>query len=712
MDYSFDSLDQPAHVRQDEPIWSMDLDNPDSEGKILSWLNGELDYLLKENEPRIKKVRKNLQVYKGIQYLNQERRQEIRNQEGQDKNRVFDKIVVNDCYDITKNLVSRLIKYKPAVAILPTNDEYGDKIAAKASGYLLDHIWYIQNFEGDKAPTAATVKSVMGEAYLMIDWDPSAGDIHPESEKMGGKAPVPDENGNPKKDDQGNIILVDKTIKVGDVYYKVEYPDNVLLERCPQYEMVEYAFVREVLPVQRARNRYPKNASKIKSSQNAQIYNYEKAQHETQKNSVEVWHFWHKATEELPQGRHIAFTRDAICANTKLEFNHGEFPWERLSDVDIPGEPHAVSYFDFVAPIVAMRNNINNMILENILLASRPKWMLPAGACKLDSLGNAITMVQFKGPIAPQLVTAPTTPSEVFKYRDDLLTEAQRMSGLFGVSRGEPPKGITAAVALQFLAEQESERFNESVLKFNEWVRRIAKKTLAVAGDKYQEDDERMVRVLGKNNKWMSEKFNVAYLSRDYDVRIQNTSALPQSKAARTEYLVWLSQTFPEQLPPEQILDLLDLSQSDKFLSLSTVSVRAAEAENDFLLEGKDTGEPTEWEDHINHWQAHVKPIMEFSFKNQTPQEIQDKLIDHVRAHEMFMLERAKLDPLYMEQLAVLKGFPKFFYPEMPQVPMGEPPIPEEQPMAEEPMPEAMLAEEPMALNPENPGPIEPTQGV
>ena len=53
-------------------------------------------------------------------------------------------------------------------------------------------------------------------------------------------------------------------------------------------------------------------------------------------------------------------------------------------------------------------------------------------------------------------------------------------------------------MALQFLSEQESERHNEDVLKFNEWIKQVARKTIAVAGDYYDPSDKRMIRVIGK----------------------------------------------------------------------------------------------------------------------------------------------------------------------------------------------------------------------
>ena len=48
---------------------------------------------------------------------------------------------------MTETRISQLSRLKPAVNVLPTNDEYEDRNAAKAVKYLVDHLWYINNID-------------------------------------------------------------------------------------------------------------------------------------------------------------------------------------------------------------------------------------------------------------------------------------------------------------------------------------------------------------------------------------------------------------------------------------------------------------------------------------------------------------------------------------------------------------------------------------
>jgi hypothetical protein len=680
--YTFDDLDNLTYVMPSKSIYAYDLDDEKNDKDVLEWLKGERDYLNGESQSRIQTMRRNLALYKGVQYQEMEARIDARDR-ASDRNSFVRKIVANHLFDLTKNRASRLVKFRPAVAILPTNDELEDKLAAKSCKMLLDHIWYETEFEGVIQTQLATYAQVMGEVYLFVEWDTAKGDISPAYQKAsrgGQRIPMLDDKGQQVIDPQGNKIYVDRVIRIGDVDYKVVLATDVLLQKKAKWVDVDYCFQAEVVSTDVLRMRYPKKAADIKT-EDVQIYDYETMTEKQSKREAIVWTFWHRRSEQLDSGRKIVFTNDVILENTQFPFSHDKLPCVRFTDQDLPGELHGVSFYEQIKGLTGTYNNITNMLIRNAVMVSHPKWFVPAGSVALDRLGNDITIAQYKGPTPPQLAVPPSIPSDLFGFRDKLKEEFQQISGVFGVSRGEPPAGIKAGVALQFLSEQESERYNELVLKWNEAIRQIAEMTIAVAGDYYDESDERMVRVLGKNNEYMTEFFKVSSLEKDYDIRIQNSSALPKSVAARTQTLLDLSERFPDQFTGEQVIDMLDLAQSDKFTDAATVSVRTAEAENEKLYEIDDADKlsPAEFENHIIHWKIHTRQMQEFQFKYKTAADIKERFKDHVLAHEMLMTEQAKKSPAFVKQLETLPMFPMFYVevqaPPPPVEQAGVPPV-------------------------------------
>lgn len=720
---AFDSDQSESFSKPQGSIWQIgDLDDKDNEKTILQWLNGEKNYLQEENKERFRRIEKYLALYKGIQYHSQQITE--RKSYSGDRTQAVEKIVCNHLFDLTQQKVSRLIKYRPGFSVLPVNDEFEDKIGSKMAKAMVQQRWYDQNFEGEIQPEFVKLVHTMGECYLAVLWDEYAGDEHPEyREQVNGQEDkktitLKDKNGKPELGKDGKPIVVEGPVYNGDVAYDVWFTTDVLVDRKTRFEKADYLFKRTVMSVGDAKVKYPECSGMISAENGAQIYDYEKMQTRILKDSVVVWDFYHKRTPSMPNGRHITFINDKVLKNGKFPFKHKKLPVVRLTDIEMPGEMHGESYFRVIKDLTGTYNNITNMINRGQVLTAHPKWVFPTGSVKKESLGNDITLVEYKGPTPPQLAQHSPNPPELFNFREQLKEEFQQIAGVFGVSRGEPPPGIKAGVALQFLAEQENERQNEMVLKYNEWIRQVAEMTIWVASDKYEQDDQRMVQVLGKNNAWMASFFDVKHLAKPYVVRVQNASALPESKAARTQYLLDLNQQFPNQVTGEQVLDMLDMAQADKFVDSATKSVRAAEAENESLAMSNDPiNDPKDYEDHITHWKIHVSQIRDWSFKNETPEEIQQKMFDHIMATEMLMVEKAKMAPEYAMAIQPLVGFPLFYKPDafvgaggvepVPEAPVGdEPPpplspgmeIPPEMPVNIPPPPmEDQLATEPAA---------------
>lgn len=686
----FDDVEQQTVARPKDPIWKIDLDDQGNDKEILKWLIGEKNYLQEINRDRFEKIKKDIALYKGMQYQDQntrETRTELRDRLDQ-RNRNYTKLVINEAFDLVKINVSRIIKYKPGFSILPTNDEFSDKIAAKMVKSLVDHIWYVEDFEGQIAPEWIRLSKLCGEGYLFPVWDKDKGDLHPDYKKLKAqnkRIPMIGDDGKQAVDPKtGKPLWIDRPVKTGDVAYDLVMPMDVLVHQHPtekSFRRSQYCFRKYIYHVDEAKQLWPDKAGEIQAQRDVQMYNYETHEVYTVQNHVEVWQFSHRRDRFMDKGRQIHFTQDVILDNGPFPFSHDKLPFICLPDIKVPGELHSMSFIRMVRGMIGGFNNMTNMILRNLVMVGHPKWMMPAGAAKIESLGNDITIVQYKGPVAPQLVAMPTTPKEIFDFRQILKEEIQQKSGAYGVSRGEPPPGVKAGVALQFLNEQEQERANEDILNWNEAVKELVEMTISICGDKYDPTDKRFIRVIGKGSEWQKVFFDSTQLSKDYDVRVQNASALPQSKAARVQTLIDLTSAFPGLVSPEQVLDLLDLAQSEKFIDINAVSIRSAEAENELILQGKPVGEPKEYEKHIHHWKIHVRQLQEFSFKNITPEPIQENLKDHILATEMLMYNLSLKNLKFAEELKTLDQWPVFF--RVPLPPQASEPAPVAEPQLE-----------------------------
>jgi len=647
-----------------KPFHAIDKEDPK---KVLKWCNKVVNTLEKQAVTRNAKTRKNMETYRGS--ATSAKRADVRRAEKQFLSKI-NKFIVNHLHDMTETRISQLCRLKPAVNVLPTNDEYEDRNAAMAVKYLIDHLWYTNNIEELRQKMLRNA-FIFGEAYCFVTWNKDVGDLHPEYVKARDKgmdlqmmqqgSPMVDEEGNPEQ------ISMDMPIRVGDVSYDVEVPWRVLLQRRKDIQDVEYCFRVGVEATETLKKEYPEQADKLKETTGVKLYDTQELTDKLLEEETIVYEFYHKHTKFCNDGYYVKFTKDVVLEMSYLPFSHGKLPFIRLTDMDVPEELNGVSTYEMVRPIQSMHDNLSTLLAKNIYMMGHAKWVMPRGACKIESLGNDNTIVQYQGPVPPQMLQTMPNPPEAYNFRNQLRDEMGQIYGIQGVSRGQPPKGVTAAVALQFLNEQEQERNSTTVIKHNEMIKDLAKMTISVAGDYYDPDDGRMVRVVGKKNKFAIRHFDSANLSKHYDVRLELGTGLPESKAGKVQRIVEVMQMKPDLLSNERWVDLLDLGNTDKMNSLITVAVRAAESENEDILAGRPVADPEEFEDHINHWKCHLKAIQERTFKEDSPLKNRQELLDHLAVHEYLMVEKAKTSPLFQAKLAELTMFPIFptgFVPE------------------------------------------------
>lgn len=667
----WDSLDDNQIEMNDKPIWTLDLNSSKNESDIKKWLMTELNSLRHEDLQRVEEIQRHYKIFKGV---STERLHRSENRENEsDRSAIQRKIVINHLYDLTEQMVSRVSKFKPSIAVMPNNDEYEDKQAAKLAKKLYDHIAREQSLDMKTIDNLRHCK-VAGEGYIFVTWDPDIGPIHPKYKELEEKAeelgktvkelkvPIRDSEGKPITGKDGKGKYFDEPVRVGDVKFEVVRPETLFFQQKRDFSDVQYMFKVDYLHVEEVKKDYPSKSGDIKQYKDEFQDQYNRYFETEQKNKTMVVEFWHPPTKYLKCGRFIKFTPDAILENKEYPYEHGQWPFERITDIDVPGEKHGRSWFINGRQIATQINNITTMGLRNMKWLSSPKWMVPKGAAKLQQLHNNVGIVEFTGPVPPTIATPSVIAPELMNLRNELKQDLQQIQGISGVGRGEPPPGIKAGVALQFLNEMENERMNSFFAKYNDFKRKLAQKTLAVCGQFYEEEDERTIAVFGKNNEYTRLDFEMERVSGSFSVTIQNANAISETKASQIQNIFDIRKEFPGLMSDEQVAEMLDIGQSEKYLSEASAAVRAAEWENDEMLNSKDVV-AEEYELHIFHWMNHVTEIQKPGFKS-LPEKVKETFKTHILTHEMHMDTIARKNPTYVQQLAQLRQFPLFYTPD------------------------------------------------
>jgi len=644
-----------------KPLWTQEFEDDDI---FLEWVKDVIGSIKDEHQERTERDLRSRDFYLGIQSLSLGREGIPRDREGRPIDR-FARVTINQSYELVEQWVSKMTRFAPAIAVIPPNTEYNDRIAARLSKEFIDYLFY-QNDIDDMLEEVARLSRIEAEAYVVVDWDRSIGDYSPDyqtSQNLGLRIPLIGSDGRQILSDEREPLWIEKGPRVGDVRYRLFPRRHVILQPKTRWKEVEWVIIVTTQDIDELKAQYPEEATGLDLKTSGNGFSLDLFEAEGEWNETLVYELYHKSTEFLDSGRYVKFTDGAVLESTSLKdkVGHQELPVARLSNIDIPGMLHAQSLVEQLMLLQVMFNNLSSIAYTNLALGSHLYWLVPAQAnVDISKLRNSSSVIKYNAGMPPQIQQFKTVGGELFQALEFVSQWIQRISGIQGVSRGEVPPGIEAGVALAFLEEQENQRANTDIKKHNAFIKKLARLSLATAGAFYSEGDGRTLRVVGKNNQFSIKALDIAKLGGPYDIRVQRTTALSESKSGRLSQILALEGRFPGKMPWEQVTDMLDLANDQKFYSLATVAVQAAERENELMAEGIPAAPSVDHEEHIVHWFSHVKYMNSASYKEDLPPERKKFFELHVLGTETLMHMKARVNPTFQTRLLELENFPIF----------------------------------------------------
>lgn len=635
-----------------------------SDEEVLKWLETTLRVLEDEQETRAQNQIRNMRFYKAVENLDVNGgRQMIRY--GSNRPASRDQLfVLNHARDFVHQSVARLMRFNPDVNVLPQNNEYTDRLGARFSKRVIDNIFYINDIRQIFSDRLTEAK-ICGETFLFVEWDPYIGDLDPIVNQQAQQSFLSID---------GEQVPLDIVKRVGDVIYKPILPWLVWHEPVIKWKDANYIFYAELKHLDEIAAENPGieldpgtlNLSMRREGNYGPSYML--GEYTLQ------YTFYHKRHRFLDKGAMIRFIPGQILHRGELPYSHGDLPVARFTDFDDPENAHGISFLEDIRPPLVLFNKMWNLAYRNLAIGAHPKLMVPEGSCNIHSLANAPFVVEYQYPMKPELVTFPTLNPELFTVTDKLMQQVSQLSGTFGISRGETITNARAASILNFYEEQEAKREESQTRKKNAFTEKVARLSLAIAGDYYRPDDGRTIRVSGKTNRYKVQKVeDVAKLSGPYDVKVEFTTALAETKQGRIDQISTLSnmplstnkndEAKPGLFTREQVLKMIEVADIDEFFEMATASSESADSENEDMFEGVAVEPPTPWQMHLVHWNVHYQFIQsrEFSDVQGIPQEVRQAFIEHLMTHEMWMYEQAKKSLTFCQYLMENPNWPAVF---------------------------------------------------
>jgi hypothetical protein len=458
-------------------------------------------------------------------------------------------------------------------------------------------------------------------------------------------------------------LTLKQPLHIGDVELSVDYPWNYLIEQrmSAKYCDARYGFKICYVDKDELEEDYPEAKHYTSQSIHQDIYEAMiREALEIDRNEIAVYEFYHKKTKYLPNGKYIKFIDGVILEESDCPYEHGDFPWVRYTDIEVPKYQNGVSRYFHVLPMQKRLDDLTLIADLNNYRAGQGKWVYQEGSMKPEDLGYAGTYASYRGGIPPQYITVTPSSPQLLQRIEMLRENMTAVFGAAGISKDTLPPGVTAFSAIQLVSQLENERATPELQKRGSVIVEVSHKILSTAGQYYKPDDGRLLRILGQDNAYAIEAFDVADLNKPYDIRFENSDGFPESEAAKNQRLQGYAQQLPHIMSGKEWMHFLGINDEQGAIDSVTEAIRCATSENEDFVAGKPVADPDETEDLIVHHKIHLSLFQKRSFREKASNEVMDIAKKHLSDTEELMILKAQGNPHYAAQLATVPNFPVF----------------------------------------------------
>lgn len=665
---------------EDKPLYAIDLDADNSEKEVKAFFKHAfgLDrdhYTEHKNEQTA-----NLLFYLGRGPSAKSSDAEFQGNLGRAPSTRFDRfrpMTVNHLKDITDNQVAQLTASKISYFISPKESkDVSIQNKVKVSKKVLLTIQDERNF-GQTIKDFVSESRVFGESYILVYWDENLGTINEDAAKSKEETLL-DDKGNPLRDEAGNIVKINPLMRNGDVNYRLLDPREVIIQPAKSFDDAEWVIVEEVEFVESLRLNYPKKASKISDATSFETFNAHAGKYNTVQGKKKVYTLYHRPIPEMPKGRLIKYVDDVILENRPLPhatlYKENLFPIIPLTDVSIHGSPRGIAgtIYGPGKPLQIAINNLYTIALRNI--AKFPPFRAwPRGSLDPDQMrGGAPMDVRFdqnKG--TPKFLSAEPVSQSVTLLIDSLTKRLMQITNVLPISRGETIPNTESRLMLDFFAQKEREQNGPALRKINRALVDIARVTLAIAADMYDEE-MRFTKVFGRDSRFEFQRISKSDLEIPVDIYIKPVSPQPETPEGKMTQITQLLQAFPGIVTPQEALDLLEMGDPEKLYDRETASIDLAKAEIESILNGEEVLSPQAWMDLIPYYSIYLDTIQMIQVRPLLPEvyspddeSIGGRLLNQIMTCESILWDKRKdNEALNQELTSRFPLFPSVFVPE------------------------------------------------
>lgn len=558
---------------------------------------------------------------------------------------------INRIKPIIRTEIAKFTSQKPGATVIPATDEDEDLLAAEAAEQAWISTSERRHLDNEQAD-AVFWMCITGNGFIKTTWDGEIYDDH-----SGLEGDVRYESVDPYK-----IFVPDLKEK------DIQDQPFIFHSYVKNLEWLQLHFEAELA------GKKLSPTSKEADSIMEEAFARPRTDDDTAFDSCTLYEFWVKPGNcpMLPKGGMVTMIDDTLVeVHQSFPYEHGEYPIAHMGHIKREGF-YQGSIIEDLINLQMDYNKLRSQIAESRKKMGKPQMAAQKGSISVAKMTNEIGLVveYGLGMQPPTPLPLQQLPQYIMQEVEFILRDFEDLSGQHEVSKGQTPPGVTAATAIAYLQEADDSYILPSFKSVERATEVIARHTLLLMAEYW--DVPRMVKVIGKDDAFSTMLLDRSDLKRGTDIRVEEGSALPQSKAARQAFIMDLmTNGF---IDPNEGLDMLHVGGTQKLIDRIKSDKRQAQRENikfkrltpqDFQMfqqemaqqmQGVDpesmidpeTGEPftppviipvNDWDNHDIHIEEHnrFRKTQEFEI---LPAEIKAEMQKHVEMHEAMKLQK------------------------------------------------------------------------
>lgn len=498
------------------------------------------------------------------------------------------RLVINKIRTAIRTECSKLTTSKPIPTVVPATTEDEDFSAALVAEQILKTKFATADFESTYR-SWVWWGSVCGTSFMKMYWDSTAMDYESKSlpplpTLPGSNDPIPEEMIDmvPGLREHLNTPVPSR----GKICIDRVTPFHLYVPDLLKEDLQEQPYVMQVLTQSplwvKQRYGFTPNCDARASNTLLDAATIISKGTEDHLDSVVVKEVWLKpgAHKDFPEGGFFVVINGKIVEyRDKWPYPFPEFPFYKYDGIPTGGFYSDSIIVDLI-PVQKEYNKTRSQAIEIKNMMGKPKLVYQRGSLnprKISSEpGQSIEYIA--GYEKPDIIPGVEVPTSMLQEVEMLSAEFDDLSGQHEISRGQTSlSSLTSGTAIAYLQEQDDAKLNYQVASIENACEKMGNHYLILASHNW--DNERVIRVTGKNQNFEAIHWKQGMLKGNTDVKVQTGSALPFSKAARTALIS--EHMMNGFIDPQTGLEMLEIGGGmDKMLDDALVDKRQAMREN------------------------------------------------------------------------------------------------------------------------------------